>query len=90
MFWVSTAAAVVLLFLCWNLYQRFGADRIAAFNEKRRVTSRVVSRGEFFDGNRRIKVALALTGDAFYYENADMQASLDLEWFGRSNTTLAW
>jgi len=80
LFWMSTGAAVVVLFLSWNLFHRFGADRIAAFSEKRRVTSRIVSRGEFFDGNRCIEVALALTGDTFYYENADMEASLDLQW----------
>jgi len=80
LFWMSTGAAVVVLFLSWNLYHRFGADRIAAFSEKRRVTSRIVSRGEFFDGSRHIEVALALTGETFYYENADMEASLDLEW----------
>jgi hypothetical protein len=80
LFWMSTGAAVVVLFLCWNLYHRFGADRIAAFSEKRRGTSRIVSRGEFFDGNRHIEVALALTKDTFYYENADMEASLDLQW----------
>jgi len=80
LFWMSIGAAAVVLFLCWNLYRRFGADRIAAFTEKRRGTSRIVSRGEFFDGNRRIEVALALTKDTFYYENADMEASLDLQW----------
>ncbi len=80
LFWISIGAAVVVLFLCWNLYRRFGADRIAALSEKRRATSRIVSRGEFFDGNRRIEVALALTKETFYYENADMQASLDLQW----------
>jgi hypothetical protein len=80
LFWISAAAVVVVLFLSWNLYRRFGADRIAAFSERRRPTSRIVSRGAFFDGNRRIEVALALTGETFYYENADMEASLDLQW----------
>lgn len=80
LFWISTATAVVVLYLCWNLYSRFGDDRMAALSEKRRVTSRIVSRGEFFDGNRRIDVALALTGDTFYYENPDMAGSLDLRW----------
>ena len=80
LFWISTGAAGVVLYLCWNLYRRFRADRIAAFSERRRAMSRIVSRGEFFDGNRRLEVALALTRDTFYYENADMQASLDLQW----------
>ncbi|HEX6160600.1 MAG TPA: hypothetical protein VF111_10570 [Thermoanaerobaculia bacterium] len=90
-FWISIAAVVVVLFLGWNLYRRFGADRIAALSEKRRATSRIVSRGELFDGNRRIEVALALTGDTFYYENAEMEGSLDLRWVREIeyDTTLA-
>lgn len=80
MLWGTTAAAVLVVFLCWNLYRRFGADRIDALSDRRRAASRMVSRGEFFDGNRRLEVALALTGDTFYYENAAMQASLDVQW----------
>ena len=78
--WISTGAVVVVLYLCWNLYRRFGADRITALSEKRRASSRIVSRGEFFDGNRHIEVALALTSETLYYENADMAGSLDLRW----------
>ena len=80
LFWLSFAAVVVVAFLCWNLYRRFGADRIEALTNKRRPTSRIVSSGEFVDGNRHLKVALALTNTDLYYENGDMQASLDLRW----------
>ena len=80
MVWISTAAVGVIAFLCWNLFQRFGNDRIEAFSNRRRAASRIVSQGEFFDGSRRLDVALALTKDTFFYENADMQASLDLQW----------
>lgn len=78
--WLTIFAGVALVFLCWNLYRRFGADRIAAFSDKRRPTSRIVSRGEFVDGSRHMEVALALTQTTLFYENADMQASLDLQW----------
>lgn len=78
--WLSIAAVVAILFLGWNLYRRFGADRIAALNEKRRATSRLVGRGELVDGNRHLEVALAVTPTTFYYENADMEGSLDLQW----------
>ena len=78
--WLSLVAVAALVVLGWNLYRRFGADRIASLTEKRRLTSRFVSRGEFVDGNRRLEVALALTGTSFLYENGDMQASLDLQW----------
>jgi len=78
--WLSVAAVVIVAFLAWNLYRRFGADRIEALSEKRRLTSRIVSRGELVEGNMHVEVALALTGTTFFYENADMQASLELEW----------
>lgn len=78
--WLMLVAVIVVGFLGWNLYRRFGADRIQALNDKRRATSRIVSRGEFVDGNRHLDVALAVTQSTFFYENADMQASLDLDW----------
>src|SRR5947208_821705 len=78
--WLSLVAVVVVGILGWNLYRRFGADRIAALNEARRTTSRLVSRGEFVDGNRHLEVALAVTHDTLFYENADMRASIDLQW----------
>jgi hypothetical protein len=78
--WLSFAAVAVAAFLAWNLYRRFGADRLEAFNEKRRPTSRLVSRGQLVEGNRQVDVALALNNSTFFYENADMQASLELIW----------
>jgi hypothetical protein len=78
--WLTLLALAVAGFLGWNLYRRFGADRIAAFNEKRRATSRLVGKGELVDGNRHLEVALALTNTTLFYENADMQASVDLQW----------
>ncbi|HSY47895.1 MAG TPA: hypothetical protein VLC46_03710 [Thermoanaerobaculia bacterium] len=78
--YLSIAAFVAVAILGWNLYTRLGRDRIAQLNDKRRATSRMVSPGEFVDGNRHLPVALAVTQSMFFYENADMQASLDLQW----------
>ena len=78
--WISIAAVGVAAFLCWNLYRRFVADRIAALCNERRPASRIVSRCELVDGNRHIEVALALSGSTFFYENAGMHASLELQW----------
>jgi len=75
-----TAAVVAVALLGWSLYRRFGSDRIAELNSKRRNSSRLVSRGEFVDGNRHLAVALAVSHETFFYENSDMQASLDLQW----------
>ena len=80
MAWLSIAAVVVVVFLGWNLYRRFGSDRIAKLISQRRGSSRLVSRGELVDGNRHLAVALAVTHETFFYENSDMQASLDLQW----------
>lgn len=80
LFFVSVVALGVIAVLGWNLYRRVGASRIDAIADKRRATSRTVSSGEFVDGNRHLKVALALTSTDLYYENADMKAYLDLRW----------
>lgn len=77
---LSLAAGVAVAFLAWNLVRRFGADRIDALLDKRRPTSRFVCRGEFVDGNRHLDVALAVTQSTLFYENAAMQASIDLQW----------
>jgi len=77
---LSLAAGIAVVFLGWNLYRRLGTDRIAVFNDRRLSASRMVGRGEFVDGNRRLDVALAVTQSTFFYENSDMQASLDLQW----------
>jgi hypothetical protein len=78
--WFVIAAFIALAVLGWTLYRRIGADRIEKFMERRRKTARMVSRGEFVDGNRHLAVALAVTDSTFFYENSDMQASLDLQW----------
>jgi hypothetical protein len=78
--WTSVAALGVVLVLSWFLYKRTVESRIEAMNERRRSTARLVSRGEYVDGNRHLKVALALTDSDLFYENADMEASLDLRW----------
>jgi hypothetical protein len=66
--------------LVWILWKHLASDRLQLFNDRRRASSQLVSRGEFVDGNRHLPVALALTDGAFYYENSDMQASLERQW----------
>jgi hypothetical protein len=77
---ISIVAIAAALFLGWNYYRHYGTKRIAGFNEKRRAASRIVGRGEYVDGNRHLDVALALTQSTFFYENGDMEASIDLQW----------
>ena len=77
---LAIVAVVALGFLAWKLFQGAGAGRIGALTDKRRATSRIVSRAEFADGNRRMEVALALTQTTLFYENRGMQGALDLQW----------
>jgi hypothetical protein len=76
--WIVAAAVVV--YLAWNLFLRLRSDSVAAFVDRRRPISQVVSRGEYVDGSRHLDVALAVTPSTLFYENSDMQASLDLAW----------
>lgn len=78
LFFGFVIALGVIVALGWTLSRRVGASRIEAIANKRRATSRAVSSGEFVDGNRHMKVALALTSTDLFYENADLQAYLDL------------
>ena len=80
MTWFTIIALAAAAALGWNLFRRFGSNRLTAFTEKRRATSRMVGRGEFLDGNRQLEVALALSGTSFFYENSGMQGSVDLQW----------
>jgi hypothetical protein len=76
---ILIAGVIVLAVLTWTLLKLFSNDRMRQFTDKRRDSSRLVSLGEFVDGNRHLPVSLALSGSTFYYENSSMQASLDLE-----------
>ncbi|HEX2835363.1 MAG TPA: hypothetical protein VHW00_20280 [Thermoanaerobaculia bacterium] len=80
LFWLSVVATGVIAVLGWTLYRHLGSSRIEAITNKRRATSRIVSRGEFVDGSRHLTVALALTSTDLFYENADLEGSLDLRW----------
>ena len=77
---LTLAAIGGLTFLGWHVSRRVGSNRLGAFNDRRRATSTLVSRGDYIDGNRRLPVALALSDSTFYYENSAMEGSLDLAW----------
>lgn len=70
---VIVLAVLVVVFL--KMRQR---DLLGAIMEKRRPTSKLVSRADYVEGAQTIPVALALTGDTIYYENPDMEASFEL------------
>ena len=70
---VVVLAVLVIVFL--KVRQK---DLIGALLEKRRGSSRLVSRADYVEGAELITVAMALTNDALYYENADLEASFEL------------
>jgi hypothetical protein len=70
---VVVLAALVYLFLRVRM-----KDLLDEYIKRRTATSRVCTRADFVEGLDRIPVALALTDDAIYYENPDLQASLEL------------
>ena len=74
-----TVAGIVLLVGLIVLYTWMRKqDQLAEIVEKRRASSRLVSKAEFSSGLERIPVVMALTSDHLYYENADLQADLEL------------
>lgn len=78
--WGLLLAVPAVAFLAWYLRRAHASGSIQQFNNGRRGSSKLVGRGEFIDGSRHIPVALALSDSAFYYENSDMHAFLELKW----------
>ena len=75
---VTLVGLVVLVGLIIVFFRLRMRDLLDEFIKKRSATSRVSSRVDFVEGRERIPVALSLTDDTLYYENPDMQASVEL------------
>ncbi len=75
---VTVVGIVVLGFLIWFFLRTRSQDLITAMMEKRKPTSRLVSRAEYVEGINHVSVALSLSNDNVYYENPDLQASFEL------------
>lgn len=54
-------------------------DVLGEIIEKRRASSRLVTRAEYVEGVEKIPVVLSVTDDTFYYQNGDLDASFDLD-----------
>ena len=72
---ILVVAAVVLVAVYLKMRQR---DHLDVMIKKRQPTSKLVSRAQYAEGMESIPVALALSGDTFYYENPDLEASFEL------------
>ena len=72
---VLAVAAVVLIAIYMKMRQR---DHLDVLIKKRQASSRIVGRADYMEGMESIPVVLALSGDTFYYENPDLEASFEL------------
>jgi hypothetical protein len=75
---VTIIGLVVLVALIWVFVKLRGKDRVEEVLAKHRGSARVCSRACLMEGMEEIPVALVLTSDAIYYENSDLQASIEL------------
>ena len=75
--WTVVGVAVLAVLVVVFLKVRRG-DLLGALVEKRRGSSKLVSRADYVEGAELIPVAMALTNDSLYYENPDLEASFEL------------
>lgn len=75
---VTIVGVVVLVALIWFFFRLRSKDRVDEVLAKYRGSARVCSRACLLEGMEQIPVAFVLTADAIYYENSDLQASIDL------------
>lgn len=75
---VTIIGLVVLVALIWFFVYLRGKDRVEEVLSKHRGSARVCSRACLLEGMEEIPVALVLTADTIYYENSDLQASIEL------------
>ncbi|MBK5259231.1 MAG: hypothetical protein JJE51_06540, partial [Thermoanaerobaculia bacterium] len=71
---ITVAGLVLAAVLLWVFFRTRAKDHLSAIMERRRSSSKLVSRAEYMESLDRMPVALALTGDTFYYENSDLEA----------------
>jgi hypothetical protein len=75
---VTIIGLVVLVALIWFFVYLRGKDRVEEVLSKHRGSARVFNRACLLEGMEEIPVALVLTADTIYYENSDLQASIEL------------
>ncbi|MEA2164423.1 MAG: hypothetical protein QOK37_2550 [Thermoanaerobaculia bacterium] len=75
---ITIAGVVVLAVLLWIYFRLRSSDRIEEIMARHRGSASLCSRANLVEGMEMIPVAVALKGDAIYYENADIQASIEL------------
>ena len=75
---MTLVGVVVLVVLIWFFVKLRGKDHVEEVLARHRGTARVCGRACLLEGMEQIPVALVLTADVIYYENADLQATIEL------------
>ncbi len=75
---ITAVGLVLLVGLVVLLLRIRTRDLVDEYVKRRGASSRLSTRADYVEGMERIPVALALTADTIYYENPDLQASIDL------------
>lgn len=75
---ITIAGVVVLVVLLWVYLRMRSKDRIDEIMARHRGSASVCTRANLVEGMEMIPVAVALKSDALYYENTDIQASIEL------------
>ncbi len=74
----TVIGVVVLAVLIWFFLRTRSKDLLEEMMQKRRGSCRLVSRADYVEAMQKLPVALSLSADTLYYENADLQASFEL------------
>ena len=75
---LTAVGLIALAVLVWVFVRMRAKDHIEEVMAKRRGNCKLVSRADFLEGLEKIPVSLALSDDSLYYENLDLQATLEL------------
>ena len=70
---IVVAAALVVLLLRFRM-----SDKLQEIENRRRGEAKLVTRAHFIEGMERMLVVLSLVGEKFCYDNADLEACLEL------------
>jgi hypothetical protein len=80
--WLTTVTfvgVVVLAALIWLFVQTRSKDLLEEKMAKRKASSKAVCKSELLEGPNRIAVVMSLEGNRVIYENADLDAFLEME-----------
>jgi hypothetical protein len=72
---IGVVVVVALVFVFQSMRRN---DRLGDLLKKRAAGAKVQSRAAHVEANHLVPVALTLTDDSIYYENADLEASFEL------------